>query len=145
MYLKFLKIKPNHSSLYFMNNTWPGLKYEADVKSVAAVAGDEKDFNRKSTQFFFSFRQAFFWLNWPLTPAMNWQSTSPIGKNYNNGVCEDEDDDDKDFNRKSTENLFQTSLYLSELTPDSRYELTVNLANRKELRQWCQRGLRWWW
>ena len=96
MYLKFLKKRPNHSSLYFTNNTWPGLKYEADVKSVAAVVGDGKDFNRKSTQKY-SFRQAFIWLSWPLTPAMNWQSTLPTGKNYDNG--EDEDFDDKDNNR----------------------------------------------
>ena len=58
MYLKFLKKRPTHLSLYFMNNTWPRLKYEPDVKSVAAVDGDGKDFNRKSTQKN-SFRRAF--------------------------------------------------------------------------------------
>ena len=36
---------------------------------------------------------------------------------------------------ESKVSFFQTSLHLNELSPDSRYELTVNLANRKVF--WC--------
>ena len=34
---------------------------------------------------------------------------------------------------KRKASFLQTSLHLSELSPDSRYELTVNVANRKVL------------
>ena len=44
-------------------------------------------------------RQAFIWLSWPLTPAMNWQSTLPTGKDYDDVVWEDKDFGDKDNNR----------------------------------------------
>ena len=38
----------------------------------------------------------------------------------------------KNNNYKNVNLVFlQTSLHLTELSPDSRYELTINLANRK--------------